>query len=259
MKTAEFTFIKMSSKVAAGAAITSLKASIASRAATLKSDCHIALVSTLMHWEKYQSGTGKGQEIEQVIDLITASLGNSQGQAAMQYVHDFTIGLFWNEKTKVFITDKDTPVSERGFKKTVSGVKIGKTETYSGDPKQLAFWKLQRPVVMKPFDLEKSIKSLIDKVLNEDTIPMEVRTLVETSLKAASEAATRKLSELKIAEIEKGKAMGKKPATVETVAKPDLVKAQETLQVSHKAKIGTKTERDAVKIKSLADLATIAA
>lgn len=158
---------------------------IRTKGAKLRNDCHDVLVAIFDHYAG--KGNGDRSRLNMLLLAVNDTLGSSQSAAMVQWVNDFIPSLKYNPDMKpkapgVRQIDKFETVSgEKGMTaeqltafrgiKDVQNYPYGKPDAanhnkraiHNGNGRDLEYYKLEREVSQKPFDLVGTIIALVKR------------------------------------------------------------------------------------------------
>lgn len=141
--------------------------SIKKRGMELKKDCHECLVMIMDHYIAHGDFTRLMENGDNnLVSAVKTALGNSVAQALVQWVHEFVPSLRWNDTLRKFENVK-------GVKKEIKDVEnyvlkssdnsVGVNRTFTGNARDLAFYELERPTNIQPFDFMKGLQQFITR------------------------------------------------------------------------------------------------
>jgi hypothetical protein len=160
--------------------------SIARRGKALRNDSHKTLVDVCDHYIEH----GDYTLFPKLFDAVKNSLGSSLSAAMIQWVKVSVPSLRWDDETKSFITNDNDKA--RRFAELKDVPTKSKTK-FTGEPKNLPFFELEREVKQEPFDLSAAILTLVKRA--ESAYEKNVKEGQHNIVNAAQVAVLKAMAE----------------------------------------------------------------
>jgi len=162
-------------------------ASIARKGKALRTESHNTLVDVIEHYIEH----GDSTLLKPLFDAIKGSLGSSISAAAIQWVSISVPSLVWDKDNGKFVTNASD--KDRRFAKLENIKTKVKDAPFTGEPKNLPFYDLERETKQEPFDLSAAILTLVTRA--EKAYEKNVKEGAHNAVNAAQVAVLKAMAE----------------------------------------------------------------
>jgi hypothetical protein len=135
---------------------------IVTRGQSLRTHCHDTLVMVMDHY--IGAGNGDTTKIKPLLDAVKNSLGSSLSAAMVQWIALSMPSLTWVKDKQMFAHIKGAKREYKTLERVKQRSKMPGTADamyFTGEPRDLPFYELEKEANQNPFDLKARIEALI--------------------------------------------------------------------------------------------------